>query len=351
MDPFIEQLQAQVQQASQQGAKLQIRGRNSLGLSAKRPPESCLSLAGWQGVVEFEPGELAITVRSGTGWSELLAVLAQHGQQPACDPLTAGLDRTVGGVVATGFNGLARPWLGDVRGAVLGVAMLNGRGQLLTFGGRVMKNVAGFDLARLQAGAWGLFGPLLEISLRTRPSSQCRSARVLELSLEQALQRMYTMRTLPLTGLVWCDTRLHVRLEGLEPAVRQAEHELGGDADEPGWWQALERHRLPLFTTGPLYRILLPAGHALMPQLAGLGPALVDWGGAQLWLQAELTTAQRAAIRAAGGWCAQWPAAGPQFTHGSQRELTERLRHAFDPHRLFQPEFHTREDADADPAA
>ncbi len=337
MDPCIQDWAARIQAASQKKQALCIRGNNSLGL-CETTPEQTLDLSGWQGVVEYDPGELAITVRSGTPWQTLLHVLEEQGQIPACSALQTHPTRTVGGMVATGFNGPARPWLGDVRGAVLGVAMLNGQGQLLTFGGRVMKNVAGFDLARLQTGAWGRFGPILEISLRTRPAFQhCRYLR-LEAPLDALPTLRQRLQQAPLTGLAWYQGNFHLRLQGLPAGVQQAAEQLGGDEDT-GFWARHESLQWPIYQQQPLYRIVLPVLDmpVSQPWLDTANDVLVDWGGRLLWLATDMPPATlRQQVQQAGGWMQAWPATGPAALPASRAAVVDRLQQAFDPAGVFR---------------
>ncbi len=340
MDPRIGQWQQRIRAAGRQGTTLWPTGHDSLAL-APASAGARLNLGDFQGVVEYEPGELAITVRAGTRWQDLLHTLAEHRQIPACAPLLHRPGRSVGGVVATGLNGPGRPWLGDVRGAVLGVAMLNGRGQLLTFGGRVMKNVAGFDLSRLQAGAWGRFGPLLEISLRTRPAFPATACRALELPLEQVQATVRRLWQAPVTGLAWHRGRLHVRLQGLEAGIRATLARLGGEED-PDFWPAHESLQLPLYQQRPLYRMLLPQAAAfrapVLSWLGGLNDILVDWAGGLVWFSSEEPReALRRRAEVADGWMHPWPLQAAPQAGGSATAVTERLAQAFDPHGVFRP--------------
>ncbi len=350
MDPRIRDWAARIQAAGQQGQALGIQGNNSLGLcgAATNP---CLDLSGWQGVVEYDPGELAITVRSGTTWQTLLQVLEEQGQIPACSALQTHPTRTVGGIVATGFNGPARPWLGDVRGAVLGVAMLNGQGQLLTFGGRVMKNVAGFDLSRLQTGAWGRFGPILEVSLRTRPAPQHGLHLRLDAPLEELPSLRHHLQQAPLTGLAWYQGRFYLRLQGLPAGVQQAA-DLPGAEEDAGFWARHESLQCPIYRQRPLYRILLPALDVptYRTWLDTANDALLDWGGRLLWLATDMPQAAlQQQVQKAGGWLQPWPVTGPVPLPAARAAVVHRLQQAFDPAGVFRNN-PNREAAHANPS-
>ena len=125
--------------------------------------------AGHRGIVEYDPRELVLTARSGTTLQEIEAALAEANQMLAFEPPHFGDSATLGGTIACGLSGPRRPYSGSARDFVLGCQLLNGRGEILRFGGQVMKNVAGYDVSRLMAGAYGTLGILLEISLKVLP--------------------------------------------------------------------------------------------------------------------------------------------------------------------------------------
>lgn len=265
-----------------------------------------LPVSGHRGVVAFEPSELVVTARCGTTLEELEALLAGSGQCLPFDPPRFGPGATLGGALASGLSGPARPFHGAARDAVLGVRLLDGRGEIGRFGGEVMKNVAGYDVARLVTGAWGTLGVVLEASLRLRCLPEREETRVLELGLAKALERMTRLQRapLPLTGLAWIEGLLHVRLAGTDAGVTTAAEGLGGDpvdgADAQAFWTGLRDLTLPFFASeGPLWRLSLPAD-APQPKL----PAnwLLDWGGAQRWCTTDAAAERVDAVaRAAGG--------------------------------------------------
>ena len=129
-----------------------------------------LDMTPYRGIVNYHPSELVVTVRAGTPLADLEAELAAHGQMLAFEPPHFGPAATVGGCVAAGLSGPRRMSAGALRDFVLGARLLDSDGRMLSFGGEVMKNVAGYDVSRLLAGSHGIFGALLEVSLRS-----CRS--------------------------------------------------------------------------------------------------------------------------------------------------------------------------------
>ncbi len=244
-----------------------------------------------RGLVAYEPTELAITVRAGTPLSEVEALLAEQGQEFPFEPPHFGEHATIGGMVSAGLSGPRRPYAASVRDAVLGVRMLNGQGEVLSFGGRVMKNVAGYDLSRLMVGALGELGVLLEVSLKVlpRPSGQVTLVQEQDLAGALALMQHWAARALPITGTAWLDGRLHVRLAGSDEALVEAQRILGGTplnaAEADAFWLAAREQRLACFGgEQPLWRVSLPPATAadVVPE-----PALVEWGGALRWLRTE----------------------------------------------------------------
>ena len=201
-----------------------------------------LDVTGHSGIQAYQPEELVITARAGTSLDEINQTLAAQGQMLACDPpqfKSAGPEAntvgTLGGVVACGMSGPSRPWSGAVRDAILGVELVNGKGEYLKFGGQVMKNVAGYDVSRLQAGAWGNLGVLASISIRVHPSWQDQCTLVFPMSAEQAQKKclFLAQQNLPLQGTCWRDGLLSLRLAGHSSGVAGAKLALGGEAMLP----------------------------------------------------------------------------------------------------------------------
>lgn len=302
---------------------------------AGMPTTDLVSMAEHRGVCHYAPDELVLEARAGTPLADIERLLAQHQQMLAFEPPRFSGAGTLGGAVAAGLSGPARPWRGSLRDAVLGVELVNGLGERLQFGGRVVKNVAGYDLSRLQAGAFGTFGALLRICVRVLPEPLATQRLVLECDVEQALALMaqWSTEPLPLTGGAYADGRLHVRLQGAPDAIRSAQQNLGGDTDDdPAFWSALRDQHLPCFVeqNASLWRALVPAGTAALP---GDAEALLDWGGAVRWYR-DPNPETIAAVTAAGGWLCAY--SEPGFAQGAvgTADIAQRLREAFDPQRL-----------------
>ncbi|MFP4614907.1 MAG: glycolate oxidase subunit GlcE [Thiohalorhabdus sp.] len=340
-----EALQAEVRAALADREPLAVRGGGTKHFYGREGGGRPLDVGGHSGVVSYEPTELVVTVRAGTRLAELEALLAAHGQQLACEPPHFGAAATVGGMVAAGLAGPRRPWGGAVRDAVLGARVLNGAGEVLSFGGEVMKNVAGYDLSRLMAGSLGTLGVLLEVSLKVLPRPAAERTRVLEVDASTALARLarWGRQPLPITGAAHLEGRLHLRLAGNEAAVAEAAERLGGEepAGGPEFWADLREQRLDFFVgEAPLWRVSVPPA---TPPLDLDAPQLIDWGGAQRWVRGDVPDeVVRVAAAEAGGHAARFrggdrsgevfaPLSGPLLT------VHKTLKRALDPHGLLNP--------------
>lgn len=308
MEPTLQALIENVRAAAAAGTPLRIRGGGTKDFLGQALQGELLDTRPLSGIVSHEPTELVVTVRAGTPLAELEAQLAAHGQSLPFEPPHFGTGATVGGMVAAGLNGPARAAVGAVRDYVLGVTLVNGRGELLTFGGQVMKNVAGYDVSRLMAGALGTLGLLVEVSLKVLPVAPAEATLAFEFDETDARERLnrWAGQPLPLNASCWHDGRLLVRLRGAQAAVAAARKTLGGQVFEggqgAGQWAMLREQTHPFFVCQPgevLWRLAVPD---TAPSL-GLGPTLLEWGGAQRWLRAPQSEAGRirAAVAQAGG--------------------------------------------------
>jgi glycolate oxidase FAD binding subunit len=338
-----ENLSGRVREAVGRGQPLRIQGSGSKAFYAGSCEGQRLSTLAHTGIVHYEPTELVLTARSGTPLAAVETLLAESGQMLGFEPPHFGRGATWGGTVACGLSGPRRPWGGSVRDAVLGCRIVNGRGEALSFGGKVMKNVAGFDVSRLMAGALGALGLLLEITVKVLPRPECETTRCFEWSLADALKRMvqWGASGLPVTGMAW-DGRLHLRLAGPEGAVAAAARRAGGDPMAPAeaFWNGLREQTHGFFSgAGELWRLSVPPA----AKLDGLpGAWLIDWGGAQRWLRTADADPFEvyAAAHAVGGHARLFRAADP----GAMRcapltpalaALHRRVKSAFDPAGIF----------------
>ncbi|HEX7438093.1 MAG TPA: glycolate oxidase subunit GlcE, partial [Caldimonas sp.] len=243
--PALQRLIDQVLGARDRRAALEIRGGGTKAFYGGSPRGEPLDLRPLAGISSHEPSELVVTVRGGTPLAELEAALAEHGQCLPFEPPRFAGGGSVGGMVAAGLSGPARASVGGVRDYVLGATILNGRGEVLTFGGQVMKNVAGYDVSRLMAGSLGILGVICEVSLKVLPVAPAATTLVFDCDEAHALKQLaaWAGQPLPLHASAWHEGRMHLRLAGADAAVRAAAAHLGGAALAPeaasAWWGSL----------------------------------------------------------------------------------------------------------------
>jgi glycolate oxidase FAD binding subunit len=345
----------QIQTARAAKGMLRIQGGNTKAFYGEALQGDVLDTTALAGISAYEPSELVVTVRAGTRLAELEAALAEKNQHLAFEPPRFGQASTVGGMVAAGLSGPARATAGAVRDHVLGATLINGKGDVLSFGGQVMKNVAGYDVSRVLAGSMGVLGVIAEVSLKVLPQPVATATLRFEMPQAEALAQMHRWggQPLPISATAWWEGMLVVRLAGAQAAVASAQQQLGGEAIEPGmamtFWQGLRDHSDEYFVgaakaamsdTGSvaLWRLALPqtAAPVDLP-----GEQLIEWGGAQRWLCSAASAAQvRTAAQQAGGHATLFRArdrsAGvfhPQF--GAVARVQRELQRAFDPDGVF----------------
>jgi glycolate oxidase FAD binding subunit len=361
-DPALKLLIDRVQSAQKSNAQLRIRGGGSKDFYGETPQGELLDTRVLEGVSSYEPTELVVTARCGTSLVELENLLASHGQCLPFEPPHFGATgvpvtnrkTTVGGMVAAGLAGPARAAVGCVRDHVLGATLLNGKGEVLTFGGQVMKNVAGYDVARLLAGSMGTLGVILEVSLKVMPIAPATMTLRFEMRQADALVQLnrWAGQPLPLNASAWWADNLFIRLRGAMAAVQAARQKLGGELVEPEFagpfWQDLRNQDDDFFTKAhvavaagaSLWRLSVPS--TLAP-LTVAGEMLMEWGGAQRWL---CTTRPANSVRdltaQSGGHAtlfrAQDKSAGAFAPLQSPLDRIHReLKKSFDPAGLFNP--------------
>ncbi len=340
-----ESLRGRVLEALAQGLPLNVKGGGSKSFYGCAAVGEVLDVSGHRGIVEYEPTELVVTARAGTPLAIVEAALAEKGQMLAFEPPHFGPAATLGGMVACGLSGPRRPYAGAVRDSVLGVKLLNGQGEILSFGGQMLKNVAGFDVSRLMAGALGTLGVLLEVSLKTLPRPEAEETLAFEMAAEEALATMNRRagQAWPLSASCHDGGRLYLRLSGAAAAIRASREKLGGEIVGPGkeFWTDLREQRLVFFDSQqPLWRLsLAPAS----PQAPLPGACLIDWGGALRWLKTDAPAeAMFAAARQAGGHATLFRSdrkTGPVFQPLPQqlKALHIGLKKAFDPTGILNP--------------
>jgi glycolate oxidase FAD binding subunit len=331
-----------VRAASDAGRPLEIVGGGTKRFFGRAPAGDPLHVAGHNGVIDYEPSELVITARGGTPLAEIEARLAQHGQMLAFEPLDLGPTSTLGGVIAAGLAGPRRPFAGAVRDSILGVTVLDGQGRPNRLGGTVFKNVAGFDAFRLQAGALGGLGVLLDVSLRVAPRPAIEVTTTLEEPWPAAAARLTALvrRPTPLSGVMHDGSRLWLRLSGPAGAVETAVASLGGEHADGEIWTRLRRLELPVLDAPRLWRLSIPRT-AVLPDLPG--EVLRDWAGAQVWLATDAPAEHvRSLAREAKGHATLFRGAqaGEEVFEPLPAPLLalhQRVKAAFDPASVFNP--------------
>ncbi len=337
----------QVREASGAGLALEIRGNATKRFYGRQARGEPLLLTEHRGIVSHEPSELVLTARSGTPLTELARRLAEHNQMLAFEPPSFAGEATLGGAIAAGLAGPRRPFAGSVRDMVLGVRIVNGRGQVLQFGGQVMKNVAGYDLSRLMVGALGTLGVILEVSLKLLPAPQAEQT----LTVNEPAARIHELteqwlRTgVPVSAATHDGTRLYVRLSGAASSVAFGKRQIGGQNFGPAerFWRELRDHRLAFFTcrgAESLWRIVLPPA-APPPDLPGAW--INDWAGRQIWLRTDAEPAHiRREAQRLGGHATHFRGGDRtmdvfQPLDAPLLRLHQRLKHAFDPAGILNP--------------
>jgi len=341
---LIQSFQDTLQAATASTTALSICGGNSKRFYGREIIGTAFSIQEYTGVLTHVPSELIISARAGTPLTELETVLEQENQWLPFEPPHFGTGATLGGTIACGFSGPRRPYAGAARDYVLGITCLNGKGELLRFGGQVMKNVAGYDVARTLTGSLGTLAVLLDITLKVLPRPQHEITLQQEATPAAAIRLLnrWAGQPLPLSAGCYHGQRLTVRLSGFERGVLAAAKKLGGEElPEAGrFWEDLREHRHPLFLDPrPLWRLSVP------PATAPLdldGDCLVDWGGAQRWLKTRLPAAAvRHSAAGAGGHATRFsggdrdavfhPLPAPLLA------LHQRLKRSFDPAGILNP--------------
>jgi len=368
MDSELQQIVERIRGAAADATPLRIRGGGTkdfhgVPAGAGIPVLDTRALAG---ITAYEPSELVVTVRAGTPLVELEAALAAEGQCLPFEPPHFGDDGaggTVGGMVAAGWSGPARASVGAVRDYVLGVQLVDGRGEVLSFGGQVMKNVAGYDVSRVLAGSFGTLGVIAEVSLKVLPVAPAEATLRFECTQAEAIDLLngWGGRPLPLNASCWVEDAgrgtLYLRLRGAVAAVEAARAHLGGEPqpDAAGDWTLCRDQRLPWFAdrgdARDLWRLSVPQTAPVIAPPAGAGEdagPLIEWHGGQRWYRARPGQGEhwRAAAKAVGGHAtlfrggAATEAAGAAVQRGDAlspalARIQRALQQEFDPAGVF----------------
>ena len=344
----LSELRERVKTAHQRRRPLRLHGSGTKDFYGEDQPTSpqpdLVDLRPYSGIVDYEPSELFITARCGTPLAEIEATLARHNQFLAFEPPAFRGAPTIGGVIASGLSGPRRMYSGAARDFVLGVTLLNGEGEILRFGGQVMKNVAGFDVSRLLCGSLGILGVITEVSLKVLPKPRVEQTVRFAMPAQQAVEAFnrWSGLPLPISGAGWWNGVARVRLSGSASAVRAARERMGGDLVNPSmadeWWNSLRHHTHSIFNQDTVWRLSVPD---TTPPLDLSGEPLIDWGGALRWYAADAPDVRDIA-ESAGGTALCWkgtPPASGRFhpLPPAVLALHRRLKERFDPHGIFNP--------------
>lgn len=342
-----------VRQAYEKKQPLQIQGGNSKSFYGREVCGETLSLRNYQGIINYEPSELVITARAGTPLHIIETALAEQGQMLGFEPPAYGSDATLGGTIACALSGPRRPYSGAARDFVLGITLINGRGELLKFGGQVMKNVAGYDVSRLMCGAQGTLGILLDITLKVVPIPAYEETHIIQADEPQMQQLLSELgrKPLPLSATALDNNLLYIRLSGARAGVEAAAQLIGGDlldANEADtYWRQIKEQQHDFFkdtgeTGHSLWRMsLAPATVAIPAHLAS--EQLIEWGGALRWIYSDVDSeALHQWARQQNGHASQIRFNGPhnqvfQPLSPALHKLSQRIKQSFDPDRILNP--------------
>ena len=335
-----------LQQARETSTPVYIQGGGSKPhLIGRNCNYTVLDVGGHRGIVDYQPQELVITARAGTPLVDIIAVLDAEGQSLSFEPPVFNGAATLGGTLACNLSGPARPWRGSIRDMVLGVQLINGKCEQLNFGGKVIKNVAGYDVARLQAGALGTLGVLCEVSLKVLPRADKTLTLCYDMSAQEAVQHMNQKagQPKPLSGAFWLNGQLHMRLSGAASAVNSTVTQWGGEilANDDVLWQQLREMTLPFFDdAGALWRFSVQSSAKVRHEF---GATLIDWCGAQRWVHGDHSgeSLQQAAVEA-GGHVSLFRSGDRDAEVRSplnsvEQGLQQRLKKSFDPDGILNP--------------
>lgn len=345
MEKILARLAERIRAAAENQTPLRIVGGNSKAFYGQPVNGEDLDVKPYRGIVEYEPSELVISVRAGTSLREVEAALAERGQMLPFEPPHFADSATIGGCVAAGLSGPARATRGAVRDFVLGVRIIDGLGLDQRFGGKVIKNVAGYDVSRLMTGALGTLGVITEASFKILPLPVAQETIQFALTADKAIDQInrWAAQPLPISATCHAGDRLWVRLSGTSSAVAAALTKLGGEvvSNPNELWHDLRDHKLAFFKSSlPLWRLSVPS---VATPISLTGTQLIEWGGAQRWLLSdEPGEIVRTAVAKIGGHATRFHhgrGAGSVF-HAlapAVATLHRRLKSTFDPHGILNP--------------
>ena len=338
-------IRAAVVHASETGEPVNISAGNSKSFYANACEATVLDVSAHSGIVDYEPSELYITARCGTRLQEIEDLLHQHQQMLPFEPPHFSQSSTIGGTVACGLSGPRRPYSGAVRDCVLGAHITNGAGDYLRFGGQVMKNVAGYDVARLMCGAVGTLGVIMQVSLKVTPMPHAEITLQFEYSERAALDTMnrWALDNLPISATYFEQNNLFIRIAGIESTLSSIKHTLGGEqlADGELFWKSVkEQQRDFFYHPAPLWRLSIPAD---TPTPDIFDHYSMEWNGGLRWIKTHLPEQEVFATASAAAGHATLFKSNNKTVNCFQplsshlQELHTDLKRAFDPKHILNP--------------
>jgi glycolate oxidase FAD binding subunit len=357
LDDVVQRWRERVKDAAARKSPLRLVGSGSKDFYGQQLAGEPFDTTAYSGIVDYDPTEMVVTARCGTQLGDLESTLSEKGQMLGFEPPRFGIGATLGGCIAAGLSGPRRAYAAAVRDVMLGVRLLDGNGEDLSFGGRVMKNVAGFDVSRLVAGSFGTLGIILEASLKCLPLPKAEATRVFELSADQAVQRVneWGGQPLPLSATCYQQGRLYARFSGASVAVDAALRRCGGTplADAASFWAAVREQTHEFFARrdaeAPLWRISV---QPTAPYADLGGEQLLEWGGALRWLKPSARGSDPARAQEAArlrDWAKRYGGHATLFRSADKTvgvfqplaapamALHRRLKAAFDPVSILNP--------------
>jgi len=369
----IESFRKQILEAAQSKTPLSIEGGGTKAWYGNPNSFSKLSTKAYSGILDYQPEELVITACAGTPLKEIERVLSEKNQMLAFEPPHFGESATLGGVIAAGLAGPARISVGNLRDFVLGARIMDGKGQDLSFGGKVMKNVAGYDVSRLMPGSLGTLALILEASVKVLPKPAASTSIRCQMTQAATLQSLNESagQPLPLSASCWIGKNradsfgeLTIRLAGAEAAVYAAKISLCSSLnakeldvkEAEAFWSNLREQQLPDFTSlaadETLYRLALPAACGSLELNNMSDDIILEWHGQERWLKGLSDDATFNALKkiasAHGGHAMRFRQgsnvnpANQRFTQLSEQShslalepIQARLRASFDPSGVF----------------
>lgn len=350
MENVLQIFKERIASATASKSPLRIKGNGTKDWYGQSLQGEVLDTTAYSGIIAYDPTELVVTARAGTSLREIGKALSEKNQMLAFEPPRFDGLATIGGIVASGLSGPHRQAVGSVRDFVLGAVLMDGKADVMHFGGQVMKNVAGYDVSRLLTGSMGTLGLILEVSIKVLPRPVAQQSLQFGMTQEQALHQLNVWggQPLPLSASCWHNGLLAIRLSGAKAAVDAAIKKMGGDAlPEPEkFWDRLREQEHAFFDgvlqdkEQGLWRLSVPS---VAPVLNLQGDQCIEWSGAQRWLK---TTASAAEIRAVaeqvGGHATLFKGGDKSVGvfHPLQpavERIHRNLKNAFDPAGIFNP--------------